>query len=154
MRRKSLLGGDVNELVFTKDSVAFNSIPYQANGDASLSGSFTVTGNLTVQQSQWVYLRGPITSSRILVNGPVTSSNIWVRSGSGAYDIYYETTKDTSMGNIIVDSAITASNLWIKNSFRMGENREMVLVTRTEYEYLKQRVDKLEEVINKLVKDE
>jgi hypothetical protein len=151
---KSLLGmGDDLPFNFIRNRKAHGE-RYEGSGNLSLSGSLTITGDLVVQQSNHVYLRGPITSSRILVNGPITSSNVWVRSGSGGYDIYEETTKDTSMGNIIVDSAITASNLWVKNSFRMGENREMVLVTHTEYEYLKQRVDKLEEVINKLVKDE
>ncbi len=48
-----------------------------------ISGSVTVTGNLIVQQSDWVYLRGPITGSRAVINGPITASGLWVRNTEG-----------------------------------------------------------------------
>jgi hypothetical protein len=66
-------------LEFTKEIDSSNSAPYKACGSLDLEGNLTITGNLTVQQSQWVYLKGPITSSRILVNGPITASGVWVK---------------------------------------------------------------------------
>ncbi len=66
-------------LEFTKEIDSSNSAPYKACGSLDLEGNLTITGNLTVQQSQWVYLRGPITSSRILVNGPITASSLYIK---------------------------------------------------------------------------
>lgn len=56
---------------------------YMIEGGLDMSGSMTLTGNLTVQQSQFVYLRGPITSSGILINGMMTGSGLWIRDRSG-----------------------------------------------------------------------
>jgi archaellum component FlaC len=44
-----------------------------------VDGSVTITGNLTVQDSEWVYLRGPITGSGLLANGWVTASEVYIR---------------------------------------------------------------------------
>jgi hypothetical protein len=52
---------------------------YVASGSLDLVGDLTITGDLIVQQSSHVYLRGPITSSRILVNGPITASAIFIK---------------------------------------------------------------------------
>ena len=69
----------IDKLEFFRETPSNEDAPYRANGSLDIGGSVTITGNLTVQQSDWVYLRGPITSSRILVNGPVTASGVWVR---------------------------------------------------------------------------
>jgi hypothetical protein len=52
---------------------------FEACGSLDLVGDLTITGDLIVQQSSHVYLRGPITSSRILVNGPITASAIFIK---------------------------------------------------------------------------
>lgn len=57
--------------------------PYKISGSLDMVGDITLTGNLIVQQSQWVYLRGPITSSHALINGPVTASSLLVRGVRG-----------------------------------------------------------------------
>jgi len=48
-----------------------------------IEGGVTITGNLTVQQSDWVYLRGPITGSGAVINGPITASSLWIRNTTG-----------------------------------------------------------------------
>jgi len=48
-----------------------------------IEGGVTITGNLTVQQSDWVYLRGPITGSGAVINGPITASALWIRNTTG-----------------------------------------------------------------------
>ena len=68
----------IDKLEFVKEEREIGG-PYRANGSLDIGGGVTITGNLTVQQSDWVYLRGPITSSRVLVNGPLTASGVWVR---------------------------------------------------------------------------
>ena len=57
--------------------------PYKISGSLDMFGDITLTGNLIVQQSDWVYLRGPITSSHALINGPVTASSLLVRGVRG-----------------------------------------------------------------------
>jgi hypothetical protein len=52
---------------------------FEACGSLDLVGDLTITGDLIVQQSSHIYLRGPITSSRILVNGPITASAIFIK---------------------------------------------------------------------------
>ena len=52
---------------------------FEACGSLDLIGDLTITGDLIVQQSSHVYLKGPITSSRILVNGPITASAIFIK---------------------------------------------------------------------------
>lgn len=44
-------------------------------GGLDISGSVTITGNLVVQQSEWVYLRGPITGSAARINGPIIAQS-------------------------------------------------------------------------------
>jgi hypothetical protein len=56
---------------------------FEACGSLDLVGDLTITGDLIVQQSSHVYLRGPITSSRILVNGPITASAIFIKPEGG-----------------------------------------------------------------------
>ena len=68
----------IDKLEFVKEEREIGG-PYRANGSLDIGGNVCITGNLTVQQSEWVYLRGPITSSRVLVNGPLTASGVWVR---------------------------------------------------------------------------
>ena len=68
----------IQKLEFVKEEREIGG-PYRANGSLDIGGNVCITGNLTVQQSDWVYLRGPITSSRILVNGPLTASSVWIR---------------------------------------------------------------------------
>jgi hypothetical protein len=68
----------IQKLEFVKEEREIGG-PYRANGSLDIGGNVCITGNLTVQQSEWVYLRGPITSSRVLVNGPLTASGVWVR---------------------------------------------------------------------------
>lgn len=85
-----------SELKFEKAFEGGNQLPHRAEGNLDLSGSMTITGNLTVQQSNWVYLRGPITSSRILVNGPITASGLMIkeRDGVEGESIHFVTNND------------------------------------------------------------
>lgn len=57
--------------------------PYKISGSLDMVGDITLTGNLIVQQSQWVYLRGPITSSNALINGELTASSLYIRKSRG-----------------------------------------------------------------------
>lgn len=57
--------------------------PYVVSGSLDMFGDITLTGNLVVQQSQHVYLRGPITSSEALINGGITASNLYIRKSRG-----------------------------------------------------------------------
>jgi hypothetical protein len=66
-----------------KEWGAIEESPYKISGSLDMVGDITLTGNLIVQQSQWVYLRGPITSSHALINGPVTASSLLVRGVRG-----------------------------------------------------------------------
>lgn len=72
-----------NKLEFWRENDVSPLQPYKGCGSLDLEGDVTITGNLTVQQSQWVYLRGPITSSNILVNGPITASSICIKPVGG-----------------------------------------------------------------------
>lgn len=67
----------------TKASGAKETQPYMVSGSLDMFGDITLTGNLVVQQSQHIYLRGPITSSGILVNGDITASSLYIRNGKG-----------------------------------------------------------------------
>jgi hypothetical protein len=69
----------MDKLEFWKVKDTPPSQPYKGCGSLDLEGNVTITGNLTVQQSEWVYLKGPITSSNILVNGPITASAICIK---------------------------------------------------------------------------
>jgi hypothetical protein len=85
--------------------------PFQIDGGLDMSKDVTITGNLTVQQSDWVYLRGPITSSRILINGSMTGSNLWIRDRSGGAEHPME-----GMGYGIFDSDIIVGGESVKES--------------------------------------
>jgi hypothetical protein len=83
-----------------REEAAQHTPPFRMeSGD--LSGDLTITGNLTVQQSQWVYLRGPITGSGALINGAITASNLWVRNRTGGENEAME-----GMGYLRVDEDI------------------------------------------------
>ena len=146
---KSLLGmGDELPFNFIRNRSS-NRGSYEGSGSIALSGSLTITGNLTVQQSDWVYLRGPITSSRILVNGSLTGSNVWIRSGSGQFEESDIKTHNSNMGNLIVDTSITASNLWVKDTIRFGENRDMIMISKKDWDVVVKRITDLENIVYK-----
>jgi hypothetical protein len=73
-------------------------------GSLDSVGDWTLTGNLTVQSSEWVYLRGPITSSRGLFNGPLTASSLWIRDRSGDANSPQE-----NYGSVRIDGDIEVS---------------------------------------------
>lgn len=100
-------------------------------GSLDSVGDWTLTGNLTVQSSEWVYLRGPITSSRALINGPLTASSLWIRDRSGDADSPQE-----SYGSVRIDGDIEVSG----NSIN-----ELV----AEVKELKKRIQKLENERNR-----
>lgn len=62
-------------LLAHKLEAAINNSQWITEGGLDISGSVTITGNLVVQQSQWVYLRGPITGSALRINGPITAQS-------------------------------------------------------------------------------
>jgi hypothetical protein len=66
-----------------KEEGAFDSSPYRITASLDMVGDITLTGNLIVQQSQWVYLRGPVTSSAALINGDITASSLLIRKSRG-----------------------------------------------------------------------
>ena len=70
-------------LIPQKEQMEGERHPYRVSGSLDMFGDITLTGNLTVQQSQWVYLRGPITSSEALINGGITASNLLIRKSRG-----------------------------------------------------------------------
>jgi hypothetical protein len=56
-------------LLAQKPEAAINNPQWITEGGLDISGSVTITGNLVVQQSEFVYLRGPITGSAARING-------------------------------------------------------------------------------------
>lgn len=100
-------------------------------GSLDSLGDWTLTGNLTVQSSEWVYLRGPITSSRALINGPLTASSLWIRDRSGD-----ATSPQESYGSVRIDGDIEVSGKSIN---------ELV----AEVKELKERIKKLENERNR-----
>jgi hypothetical protein len=62
-------------LLAHKPEAAINNVQWITDGGLDISGSVTITGNLVVQQSEWVYLRGPITGSAARINGPITAQS-------------------------------------------------------------------------------
>lgn len=62
-------------LLAQKPEAAINNPQWITEGGLDISGSVTITGNLIVQQSDWVYLRGPITGSAALINGPIIAQS-------------------------------------------------------------------------------
>lgn len=105
--------------------------PFQIDGGLDMSKDVTITGNLTVQQSEWVYLRGPITSSRILINGSMTGSNLWIRDRSGGADHPME-----GMGYGIFDNDIIVGGESVKESI------ERINVVENQFGGIKDGVDK------------
>lgn len=76
--------------------------PYLISGSLDMYGDITLTGNLIVQQSQWVYLRGPVTSSAALINGPITASNLLIRKSRGDGETNSEWGNVEVEGNMVV----------------------------------------------------
>lgn len=109
-----------------KESITAADKPYRVSASLDMVGDITLTGNLTVQQSQHIYLRGPITSSAILANGPITASSLWIRDRSGD-----GTTPQESYGSVRIDGDIQLSGKSIN---------ELIL----EVKELKERIKKLE----------
>jgi len=84
MKEIRLYRNDVGEIVDSeghsyllahKPEAAINNPQWITEGGLDISGSVTITGNLVVQQSNWVYLRGPITGSALRINGPITAQS-------------------------------------------------------------------------------
>ena len=65
-------------LLAQKPEAAINNPQWITEGGLDISGSVTITGNLIVQQSEWVYLRGPITGSAARINGPITAQSVHI----------------------------------------------------------------------------
>lgn len=104
-----------------KEEAGVNNPQYHTKG-LDIEGGVTVTGNLTVQQSQWVYLRGPITGSRVLINGPITASNLWVRNAAGGSETPME-----GMGYLRVDEDMEVGGVSVKELIGRIENLETQL---------------------------
>ncbi len=83
-----------------------------------IEGGVTITGNLTVQQSDWVYLRGPITGSGAVINGPITASSLWIRNttGEGLGEM-------RDMGNLIVDTDVKLKGISLNEKREELERR-------------------------------
>lgn len=62
-------------LLAQKPEAAINNPQWITEGGLDISGSVTITGNLVVQQSDSVYLRGPITGSALRINGPIIAQS-------------------------------------------------------------------------------
>jgi hypothetical protein len=107
-----------------------------------LIGDMTITGNLTVQQSQWVYLRGPITGSGALINGAITASNLWVRSTTGEAGHPME-----GMGLLRIDEDILLGGESLKE--KLGEF-ERVGVLETEFQRLENKLMRVESEVGEL----
>ncbi len=123
----SLIDGEGNLYwIPQKEAFAPQTPDWKGDGGLDISGSVTVTGNLVVQQSQHVYLRGPVTSSAILVNGPLTASSLWIRDRSGD-----ALTPQEDYGSVRVDGDIQLSGKSIN---------ELI----SEVKELKERIKKLE----------
>jgi hypothetical protein len=91
-------------------------------GSLDSVGDWTLTGNLTVQSSQWVYLRGPITSSRGLFNGPLTASSLWIRDRSGDASSPQE-----SYGSVKIDGDIEVGGVSLKGQMEKINGLDAVL---------------------------
>lgn len=77
--------------------------PYVVSGSLDMIGDITLTGNLIVQQSQWVYLRGPLTSSEALINGGITASNLLIRKSRGDGETHPHFGKAEIEGEMVVN---------------------------------------------------
>ncbi len=116
-------------------------------GSLDSVGDWTLTGNLTVQSSQWVYLRGPITSSRGLFNGPLTASSLWIRDRSGDASSPQE-----SYGSVRIDGDIEVGGVSLKGQMEKINGLDAVLskCNRLEEEIvrLKREVEMLRKKVN------
>ena len=95
-----------------KEEYATKTRDWRQEGGLDISGSVTITGNLVVQQSDWVYLRGPITGSAALINGPITGSNLLIRKGRG----FGETNEE--WGRVEVEGQLVVEGVNLLNKIR------------------------------------
>ena len=91
-------------------------------GSLDSVGNWTLTGNLTVQSSEWVYLRGPITSSRGLFNGPLTASSLWIRDRSGD-----ASTPQESYGSVRIDGDIEVGGTSLRGQMEKINGLDLIL---------------------------
>ena len=112
-----------------KEIGAFGSSPYRVSGSLDMFGDITLTGNLVVQQSQHVYLRGPITSSEALINGGITASNLLIRKSRGNGD---ETQPHFGKAEIEGEMIVSGINLIQER----GELEERIRQLERDMEYL------------------
>jgi len=116
-------------------------------GSLDSVGDWTLTGNLTVQSSQWVYLRGPITSSRGLFNGPLTASSLWIRDRSGDASSPQE-----SYGSVKIDGDIEVGGVSLKGQMEKINGLDAVLSKcnglEEEIVRLKKEVEMLRKKVN------
>jgi hypothetical protein len=91
--------------------------PYRVSGSLDMVGDITLTGNLIVQQSQWVYLRGPITSSHALINGPVTASSLLIRGVRGNGE------RGEGWGKAEIEGELVVSGIHLSEKITELENR-------------------------------
>lgn len=95
-----------------KEDLAIADTPYRVSASLDMVGDITLTGNLTVQQSDWVYLRGPITGSAALINGPITGSNLLIRKSRG----FGETNEE--WGRVEVEGQLVVEGVNLLNKIR------------------------------------
>jgi hypothetical protein len=105
-----------------KEEGAINNSLYRSNG-LDIDGDVTVTGNLTVQQSQWVYLRGPITGSGAVINGPITASNLLIRGSIG------DGQTDVNWGNVEIEGEMVVNGVNLLDTISRLEERIQKLET-------------------------
>ncbi len=92
--------------------------PYKISGSLDMVGDITLTGNLIVQQSQWVYLRGPITSSTALINGELTASSLYIRKSRGNGEERRE-----EWGRAEIEGELVVSGIHLSEKITELENR-------------------------------
>ncbi len=101
-----------------KEIGAFPNQPYRISGSLDMVGDITLTGNLIVQQSQWVYLRGPITSSTALINGELTASSLYIRKSRGNGEERRE-----EWGKAEIEGELVVSGIHLSEKITELENR-------------------------------
>ena len=99
-------------------SGAMESQPYLISGSLDMFGDITLTVNLTVQQSQWVYLKGPVTSSGMLINGDITASNLFIRRARGDGEF-----GNQSYGKAEIEGELVANGINLTQKIEELENR-------------------------------
>ena len=130
-----------------KESLATEGKPYRVSASLDMVGDITLTGNLTVQQSQHIYLRGPITSSAILSNGPLTASSLWIRDRSGD-----ATTPQEDCGSVRVDGDIQLGGVSLRGQMEKINGLDIILGKCIQLEEeigrLKREVEMLRKKVN------